>query len=111
MDERECLNCGETKSSIKSQGIVLCGIMEGYETPELAYEFPHHRWVDWNDGELARQGVKPEAFEKHRRTPALHFEWIACEDTVHGHKLAEHDEPDWGVRAGGCILCGKEPSS
>ena len=81
MSERECLQCGETKASIKRKQIVLCGIEEGYEYRELAHEWPHHRWADWTDAELARFGVKPAAFEKHRRTDSLTFQWIACDDT------------------------------
>lgn len=110
MSERWCLQCGETKSSIRAQGIVLCGIVEGYETPELAYEFPHHRWADWKDGELARFGVRPEAFDKHRRTQERDFEWISCEDTVRGHHAAtSEDVPDWASRVGECALCGHVP--
>jgi len=107
--ERECLNCGETRSSLKRQGITMCGIEEGYEYRELAYEFPHHRWADWTDSELARQDVKPEAFDKHRRAPALHFQWIGCEDTVRGHVPAAPDDVGIFVgRVGQCILCGKD---
>ena len=120
MAERECLNCGETPSSIKRDRIVLCGIVEGYETPELAYEFPHHRWADWQDGELSRMGVNPEAFDKHRRTPAMHFQWLACEDMVRGHipltaeqiaEDAKHKWPMWdGMKPGQCLACGKMPA-
>ena len=107
MSERECLQCGETKASIKRKQIVLCGIEEGYEYRELAHEWPHHRWADWTDAEMARFGVKPAAFEKHRRTDALTFQWIACDDTVSGHRPAEKDDPEFGMKRGQCWLCGK----
>lgn len=111
-DERECLNCGETKASIKRQGITLCGIEGGYEYRELEHEFPNHRWADWRDDELARMGVKPEAFGRHRRTNALTFQWIACEDTVRGHRPSPKDDIEFmGVVKGQCILCGKTPVS
>lgn len=109
MAERECLQCGETPSSIKRQGIVVCGIVSGYYEPELTEEWPRHRWVDWRDSELALFGVKPEAFERHRRTPALTFQWIACDDTVRGHRPADEDDAQFmGVRKGQCVLCGHE---
>lgn len=101
----ECLHCGETPESIKRDRIVVCGIMEGYE---LAYEFPRHRWADWRDSELARLGVKPEAYEKHRRTPLLHFAWMGCEDTLRGHHILTRDGA-YG-RRGQCTVCGKFPA-
>lgn len=112
MPDRECLQCGETPASIKRQGIVLCGIVSGYYEPELSEEWPRHRWADWRDSELRRFGVKPEAFDRHRRTPALHFQWIACDDTVIGHRPAREDDMEFmGVTKGQCVLCGKEPET
>lgn len=110
-DTRECLQCGETKASIKAQGIVLCGIMSGYEQPELAYEFPTHRWADWRDTDLKGFDVKPEAYDKHRRTDALTFQWIACDDTMRGHVIAEADDTEFGMKVGQCWRCGKFPES
>lgn len=108
MADRECLHCGETPSSIKRQGIVLCGIVSGYYEPELSEEWPSHRWADWRDAELARFGVLPEAFERHRRTPEMHFQWIACEDTVRGHCPAKAEDVGFMAdRVGQCVLCGK----
>lgn len=109
MAERECLNCGETKSSIKRQGIVLCGIMGGYECPELEYEFPHHQWADWSDAFLTRMGVKPEAFDRHRRTRAMSFEYIPCEELVQGHRISFDGDAEFGMKPGQCWLCGKHP--
>jgi|SRR6185437_6270918 len=110
MSARECLNCGETPSSLKQNGIVLCGIEEGYEYRELAYEFPRHRWVDWKDAELAKAGIRPEAFDKHRRTPMMHLQWVGCDDTVRGHIAAKPEDVGlFADREGQCILCGRAP--
>lgn len=113
---RECLHCGESSAYVDSirarDGYTVgCGIEShtegGYDYEELS---PKHRWVDWKDSELSRFGVKPEAFEKHRRTSSRSFQWISCEDTVRGHVIMDKDEPDYGVRAGGCMLCGAYPN-
>lgn len=109
MDDRECLQCGETKASLRQNNYIICGIMSGYESPELDYEFPHHRWADWTDKELAKFGVLPEAFEKHRRTSSLTLQWISCEDTVRGHSPAEEEDvPEWASYVGQCVLCGQD---
>lgn len=107
MSERACLQCGQTPSQIKRDQ-TICGIEEGYEYRELAYEWPKHRWADWTDTELARNGIKPEAFDRHRRTDALTFQWIACVDRVRGHTPAKADDTDWGVRVGQCYDCGHQ---
>ena len=106
--ERSCLQCGETPTSIYRQGIVLCGIVGGYEYRELEVEWPRHRWADWTDGELARLGVVQAAYDRHRRTPAMHFEWIAFEDTLHGHSWVETEEEAefWELEIGRCAGCG-----
>lgn len=107
-DERECLHCGQTKAQIKSEQ-TICGIEGGYEYRELEYEWPHHRWADWRDAELAAQGVKPEAFDRHRRASITTMQWIDCEDTVSGHAPATtEDLPGLATRIGHCILCGRE---
>jgi hypothetical protein len=111
MAERACLNCGETPTSIKRQRIVLCGSVEGYETPELTEEWPRHRWADWRDADLAGFGVKPEAYDRHRRTRTMTFQWIACEDTIRGHVLSDGSDEDremYSAVAGQCIACGKK---
>ena len=58
-------------------------------------------------------GIKPEAYDKHRRTPALHMQWVGCEDTKRGHVPAtkESDREDFGCRTGQCIACGQVPGS
>lgn len=109
----ECLNCGETPESLKRQGITMCAIEGGYEYREIEHEFAHHRWADWRDRELDMMGIKPEAYDKHRRTPALHMQWVGCEDTKRGHVPAtkESDREDFGCRTGQCIACGQVPGS
>ena len=82
---KTCLQCGETRESLKRDGIVLCGVMSGGEVPELDYEWPRHRWADWTDAQLARFGIKSEAFDRHRRTTAFTMQWVPCDDTVAGH--------------------------
>lgn len=109
----ECLNCGETPESLKRQGITMCAIVGGYEYREIEHEFAHHRWADWRDRELDLMGIKPEAYGRHRRTPALHIQWVSCEDTKRGHVPAteESDWADYGCRIGQCIKCGQVPGS
>lgn len=108
-DERKCLHCDETKATLRRQGITMCGIEGGYEYRELIEEWPHHRWRDWTDAELDRWGIRPEAFEKHRRTPETHMQWVGCEDTKRGHILATEDDYEFGLRIGQCHACGKVP--
>lgn len=104
-----CLQCGETRAWAKVPGRT-CGIESGYEYRELEHEWPRHRWVSWTDKELSSFGVKPEAFEKHRRTDSLTFRWIGCEDTVRGHHPATEDcVPEFANEIGQCITCGQYP--
>jgi hypothetical protein len=99
-----CLQCGQRKSDVRTQSLFCCTIGGG-ESPEVDQEWAHHRWADWHDDELTRFGVKPEAFDKHRRTDASTFQWIACDDTVRGHHFVDDvTEFDW-VEAGRCVFC------
>lgn len=109
-DERECLQCGETPATIKQKDLI-CGIEGGYEYRELEYEWPRHRWADWRDKELARAGIKAEAFGKHRRTPALTLPWVGCDDTRRGHMPANQEAIDefMASRIGECTFCGQRP--
>lgn len=108
-DDRRCLHCDETKASIRANGIMVCGIMEGYEVQELVEEFPHHRWADWNDRELGRIGVRKDAFRRHRRTRLVDMQWIACDDTVRGHIPAKAEDVHvMASYVGQCILCGAD---
>jgi hypothetical protein len=108
-DDRKCLQCGETKFSLKAQRIIMCAIEGGYEYREIEAEWPRHRWADWRDDELDRMGIRPEAYEKHRRSDVFNLQWAGCEDTKRGHVLAtkESDWADFGCRIGQCISCGK----
>lgn len=111
-DERHCLHCDQTKAQVRRDN-TICGIEGGYEYRELEAEWPHHRWADWTDRELDSAGVKPEAFDRHRRTLALDFQWIGCDDTVRGHRPSSRstDLADFGTRPGQCILCGQMPTT
>lgn len=105
-DEKACLNCGQTPSEIKRDQ-TICGIEEGYEYKELAYEWPRHRWADWTDKELGRMGIVPAAFDKHRRTSVTSLQWVGCADTVRGHSFVEKPDPEFGIKAGQCFACGQ----
>ena len=105
-DQRECLNCGVTKAAIKAEGIVACCIVGGYEYREVEEEFPNHRWRDWTDADLAANGIRPEAFDKYRRTPVTHLQWVGCVDTTRGHHRLPVADPEMGIKAGQCIACG-----
>lgn len=116
-DLETCLHCGDTRAQSKEPGRI-CGIESRGETIELVEEFANHRWADWRDAELEHFGVKPEAYERHRRTPIMDFQWIACVDTVRGHRLLteadfEGDGAEiWrGMKPGQCIACGYGTSS
>lgn len=62
-----CLQCGETRATVAAEEL-SCGIMDGYEQPELMAEWPRHHWRDWSDAELRGMGIEPEFWDEHRRT-------------------------------------------
>lgn len=100
-----CLQCGESRSRVHAESL-FCVTISGGLQPEVDQEWERHRWADWNDAELARFGVKPEAFERHRRTDASTFGWIDCEDLARGHIYAtaqDHDSYGWPI--GRCLAC------
>lgn len=103
-----CLQCGESRTAVKLERLI-CGIVEGYESPELVHEWAHHRWTDWHDAELERFGLTPEAYDRHRRLGADDFQWVACRDTLRGHAYVETSEDLelMGVKRGQCFLCGR----
>lgn len=107
-----CLQCGETRESVKANGYI-CGIMSGGEYDELLYDFPTHRWADWHDAALSGAGIKSEAFHKYRRTNIENLQWADCDDQVRGHILAtkSSDREDFGAHIGQCITCGRKPES
>ncbi|MGN6589485.1 MAG: hypothetical protein ACTHKE_04260 [Sphingomicrobium sp.] len=112
MSDERCLNCDQTRAQIKSRNS-FCATVSGFEYPEIDAEWSRHRWADWNDAELKRFGIKPEAYDKHRRTQGDKFQWVGCEDTVRGHTLAtrESDREDFGAKIGQCIACGWKPDA
>lgn len=111
-DRRECLQCGQTPAEIKTRN-TICGIEGGHEYRELEHEWERHRWADWSDKELARAGIKPEVFEKHRRTPVMSLEWVGCNDTRTGHLPATQEAiDDWvASRIGECVHCGHDTTT
>lgn len=107
-DVLTCLHCGQSRAQIKRDQ-TICGIEEGYEYRELAYEWPSHRWADWDDQKLAQFGIRPEAFDKYRRVEVMSIEYIACDDLVRGHNFretTESEDDDWFAALGQCYLCG-----
>lgn len=107
-----CLQCGDTRESLKRSGY-SCGIMSGGEEPELVDDFPRHRFRPWGDQFLSSAGIKSESFSKYRTAQIMDLQWAACEDQVRGHSLAteESDYEDFGARVGSCIKCGKTPET
>ena len=102
-----CLQCGESREAVKREGL-FCGTVSGYEYQEADEQWPQHRWRSWRDDELARMGVKAEAYERHRRTSVTNMRWIACEDTIRGHVPATEDLLDMASYVGECISCGRD---
>ena len=103
--EAMCLHCGDTRGQAREPGRI-CGIESVGETVELIEEFANHRWADWRDAELDHFGILPEAYERHRRTPFMHMQWVACDDMKRGHSPAKEDDAEWGLRLGQCWACG-----
>lgn len=109
---QRCLQCGDTRASIKATGYI-CGIMSGGESDELVEDWPTHRWADWGDKALAGAGIKSEAFHKYRRTYIWDLQWVACDDTVRGHILStKASDKEWfGTKIGQCITCHHTPET
>lgn len=105
MAEPRCLHCDQTRAQIKANQ-TICGTVSGYEYVELDEEWPRHHWNDWTNKRLARFGIRPEAFERHRRTQITQFQWAACDDTVQGHHYPKHSTPEYGFRINECMDCG-----
>jgi len=84
-----CLQCGETRGAVAAEELI-CGIMSGYEQPELEYEFARHHWRDWSNAELRAFGIPEDRFDRYRRLDWQSFRWvlpgIRCE-------LEGHTEP------------------
>jgi len=114
--ERTCLYCGISEAEViatrNREGYTLgCGIERSTESG-LDYEelSERHRWADWKDAELDRMGIKPEAYEKHRRSTIFNIQWAACDDTKRGHAPATYDDVTemFANYTGQCIACGKD---
>lgn len=108
--EDTCLQCGQTRTQVKDNE-TFCGIVEGYEYPELAAEWPNHHWRDWSNKDLASSCVSPEFWDKYRRASVGSFEWVACQHSTFGHRVADEDDEEFSVKAGQCIRCGGTPQS
>ncbi|MFE6966986.1 hypothetical protein ACFVAJ_17880 [Agromyces sp. NPDC057679] len=108
MAERSCLQCGETPASLKLNDIDICGIAGGYEYVELRELWPRHRWADWKDSELAKFGVKPEAYDKYRRASLFDLEYVDCADLITGciRIVTKADVELFDLKIGTCIGCG-----
>jgi hypothetical protein len=65
-----CLNCGETKYSIRRDGVDMCALPGTmYEADDhIGYEYKNHRWAGWSDRELAAIGVEEADYERFRHT-------------------------------------------
>lgn len=102
----ECLQCGQKRSKVRAEGLYCATISAGLQ-PEVDQEWDRHRWVDLTDRELAKAGVRPEAYDKHRRTDISVLGWIDCEDKISGHKpVTEQDaaQYEW-LTPGHCWFC------
>lgn len=106
-DSTLCLQCGESRGAVRAEKL-YCAILTGGETVEVDEDFPHHRWADWRDTELERFWIRPEAYDRHRRTPLRHMQWVACDDTIRGHNYATETDTDLGIREGQCWACGQQ---
>lgn len=104
--QRECLQCGQTKAQIRRDN-TICGIEGGYEYRELEAEWSRHRWADWNDAELDRAGIRPEAYARHRRDNESALQYAACDDTKRGHIYPHLDDLEFGYRIDQCMKCGQ----
>lgn len=105
-----CLHCGETRGAVKREHLI-CGTVDYFG--ELSEEYGNHRWADWKDNELAYARIKPEAYERHRRSSTFDLQWAGCDDTTRGHQLATSSaDTEWsGARIGQCTQCGHTPET
>lgn len=105
--EFACLRCGQEREEVRRDK-TFCATVDYFGHTDQDWE--RHRWRDWSDRELDRAGVRPEAYDKHRRTNVNVLGWIDCEDTKRGHVPADQ-ESVWARyvdRVGQCIVCGKD---
>lgn len=100
-----CLQCEQTPAQVR-ENQTICGIEGGYEYIELEAEWPRHHWRDWSDVELRKSGIKPDAYESHRRTAATSLQYAPCDEQINGHRGAAEDSVEFGLRVDQCIFCG-----
>lgn len=112
LETDKCLQCGETRASIKANSYI-CGVVSGGEVNELLHDWPTHRWSPWGDKALQYAGIKQEAYIRHRMTNIQEFPYVACDDLVRGHILSTEDSDldDFGTKIGQCISCGGVPKA
>jgi hypothetical protein len=102
------LQCGQARSTVRAERLFCCTLSRG-EVTEIDQEWEHHRWRDWTDTDLDRAGIKPAAYDKHRRTDIGVLPWVDCDDTKRGHVAADEEAVAamWVDRVGQCISCGQ----
>lgn len=107
VDELVCLQCGQTRTEVK-ENKTFCATVDYFGHTDQDWD--RHRWADCSDRELDRAGIKPEAYEKHRRTNVNTLTWVDCDDTKRGHAPADEEAVGgmWADRVGQCIYCGKD---
>lgn len=101
-----CLQCGESHGAVRAERL-FCATVSAWETVETEDEWERHRWADWSDRELDLFGIVPDAYDRHRRTPLLHMQWVACEDHKRGHVYAGPPADQFDLPQGQCWGCGK----
>jgi len=110
-----CLICGVSRAEVdavrrRDHYTLGCGIESntesGFDYDELS---PRHRWSPWSDKDLARAGIKSEAFEKYRTADSMTLQYAACDDRVRGHVIVSEESAEFaGLRVGQCWDCGKQ---
>lgn len=101
---RQCLQC------FAPEGINVgsCEVWGGVEYYELLEEWENHQFDDWADDQLAAHGIKPEAFDRHRRDLHRDLDYADCDDYTFGHRwtTAEDVAEQMADRVGECVHCG-----
>lgn len=101
-----CLHCGQLRDAVRKDAL-FCATLSRGETIEVDHEWDRHRWADWTDRDLARAGIRPEAYDRYRRATQFTLWYAPCEDTVAGHTPVSDDEAALlGMRPSQCAQCG-----
>ena len=101
-----CLQCGETRGAVKAERLYCVTGSTGEGGFEADHEYAHHRFAPWKDDELARAGIRPEAYERHRYSSIFELQYAPCEDEISGHRPATAEQLEWVDQVGQCIKCG-----